>query len=100
MVWLQVDTFPLERQLRDFLMREVWVPIPPHPCVDSLSVTQQGRGRGASWLSCSGEKKRFQFTASLRLRKMKLRSSGAQRGAMTFSLALLLKVDESVTENK
>lgn len=28
MVWLQMDKFPLKRLLRDFLMREIWVPIP------------------------------------------------------------------------
>lgn len=47
MVWLQVDTFPLERQLRDFLMGEVCVPIPAmsqcgHPPCDTA-----GKGQGS-----------------------------------------------------
>lgn len=88
------EGFPNERDLG---------PHPHHvpkycPSVDTLSVTQQGKCKGASWLSYSGQKKRFQFTASLRLRKVKLKSSGSQKGAMTFSPVFLLKVAMSINK--
>lgn len=45
LVWLQSETFHVERQLRDFLMRQVWVSIPTvsqcgHPLCDTAGKVQ------------------------------------------------------------
>lgn len=99
LVWLQVDTFPIERKQRDFLMRQVWVSIPTmsqcgHPLCDTAGKVQ------GTLMAELLRKKRRDFMSQLLSGSGKQNLNGSQQGAMTSSPALLLKVAESVTKNK
>lgn len=76
--WLQMGKFPLERLLR--FPGESSLGPHPHqapkycPRADTFSVTLQERGRRALWMGSLGEKETFQFLATLRVRKLRLKS--------------------------